>query len=566
MTHVVGAILLLLAASVPVPAAPDLTGIWRSAGSDTPALAGTVTVERRREGWFATVGGVDADSSTDTVSFAQHQGELRLALSGHELDGMWIQPGSPIDSNAYATPLRFRAGGNDRWSASLRPYTPRYELFVTFTRRADGSLAGFIRDPIGNFGTMAPFDSVTVAGTALSIVTRAHHYTGSLTDDPNTISIHIGTGSPMTFHRVDGTGALGFLPRTGFDDSAPEKPVENGDGWSTASLIDAGIDPAPIVSIVHTLASEAPASPRAPYLQGLLVARNGRLVLDEYFYGFDAATPHDVRSAGKSLDAALFGIALTMNPRLDVTAPVMQWLPYTTYENADPRKSRMTIANLFDMTSGLACDDNDDNSPGNEDTMQSQTAQSDWYKYMMDLPMQREPGAEPAVYCSGGLNILGGIIARATHAWTPQLFDERFARPLQFGEYHLQLTPGNEMYLGGGSYFLPRDFIKLGQLFLQQGRWMGRRLFSTDWAAQAVRPQSGLTAPGDYGYAWHLTTYAANGTTFPAYEAQGNGGQYLIVVPKLQLVIGILSANYGDYFTWRTFHDLIAQPIVAACR
>src|SRR5579863_220145 len=87
MTHVVGAILLLLAASVPVPAAPDLTGIWRSAGSDTPALAGTVTVERRREGWFATVGGVDADSSTDTVSFAQHQGELRLALSGHELDG-----------------------------------------------------------------------------------------------------------------------------------------------------------------------------------------------------------------------------------------------------------------------------------------------------------------------------------------------------------------------------------------------------------------------------------------------------------------------------------------------
>jgi CubicO group peptidase (beta-lactamase class C family) len=164
------------------------------------------------------------------------------------------------------------------------------------------------------------------------------------------------------------------------------------------------------------------------------------------------------------------------------------------------------------------------------------------------------------------MNLAGGVIGRATGTWTPQLFEEAFARPLQFGEHHLQLMPGKEMYLGGGSYFLPRDFLKLGQLFLNGGRWHGRRIVSAAWVQDATSAHSGLNAPNDYGYGWHLTTYRAHSVTYRAFEAQGNGGQLLVVVPRLKLVVQILAANYGDYMTWRTFRDLVERYVVAACR
>ena len=106
-----------------------------------------------------------------------------------------------------------------------------------------------------------------------------------------------------------------------------------------------------------------------------------------------------------------------------------QYLPVA---NDDARKRRITVENLMTMSSGFACDDNDDNSPGNEDVMQSQTAQPDWYKYTLDLPMQYEPGAR-AVYCSAGINLLGAIVARATGEPLEQYFYRRFAAPMRLG-------------------------------------------------------------------------------------------------------------------------------------
>jgi len=83
-------------------------------------------------------------------------------------------------------------------------------------------------------------------------------------------------------------------------------------------------------------------------------------------------------------------------------------------------------------TSGLACDDNDDKSPGNEDTMQSQTRQPDWWKYTPDLPVVHDSGSRYA-YCSAEMNLVGAVLTTGTATWLPALFDREVARPLQFG-------------------------------------------------------------------------------------------------------------------------------------
>jgi CubicO group peptidase (beta-lactamase class C family) len=549
--------------------APDLHGVWVASGIDRPAFSGSVRVVGYNGTWTATAGtlrvrGRAAHGGT-WYQFPNGIGDLwTLARSANVVDAMWVQPGSAIDSNAYASPMTLRALGNSTWVGAVSPYIPRYELYADFTSAPDGSLRGFLRDPIGNFGTMAPFDTVTIAGSDITITTRAHVFHGTIGDD--SLRLAIGTGPPMVFRRLEPNARNGFYPLGSHEPAGPKTPVALADGWSVGTLSHAAIDADRLHELTAYLGSQVPTSPGTPYIQSVLVARNDRLVFEQYYYGFDRTRPHDVRSAGKSLDAALLGTAMQRAPDLRVDTSANRWLNYQNLAHPDVRKSQITVGDFLDMTSGLDCDDNNDSSPGNEDTMQSQTQQPDWYRYMMDLPMVRDPGTSTAVYCSGGMNMTGAFIRGATHRWTPAFFDATIARPLHFGEYHLQLMPTDEMYLGGGSYFLPRDFLKLGELFLDGGAWNGHRILSQAWVREATSPHSGLQHPGDYGYSWHLTTYRGAGTTYHAFEAQGNGGQFVVVVPKLGLVVGIMAANYGNYGTWGHFHDLIEQYVVAACR
>ncbi|HEX9109582.1 MAG TPA: serine hydrolase domain-containing protein [Longimicrobiales bacterium] len=96
---------------------------------------------------------------------------------------------------------------------------------------------------------------------------------------------------------------------------------------------------------------------------------------------------------------------------IDTSTPVYAAFGGEVYfAHPDPRKASLTLAHLLTHSSGLACDDNDDASPGNEDAMQSQTAQPDWFRYILDLPLVKAPGEQYA-YCSGGMNLAGGVLA-----------------------------------------------------------------------------------------------------------------------------------------------------------
>jgi CubicO group peptidase (beta-lactamase class C family) len=240
---------------------------------------------------------------------------------------------------------------------------------------------------------------------------------------------------------------------------------------------------------------------------------------------------------------------------------------YAPFAHDDARKDRMTVGDLMAMNSGLACDDNDDASPGNEATMQSQTGQPDWYKFTLDLPMAYEPGAHPS-YCTAGINLLGGVIARGVHRWLPIYFDERFAQPMQFKQYGMWLMPPplSDAYMGGGDYFRPRDFLKFGQLFLNHGTWHGRHVISDAWLHKISTKHATIEGEiGDYGYGWHIISYRFRGRTIHAINAGGNGGQLLFVFPQFDMAVMITAGNYGQYPVWSKFiTQLVPRYILPA--
>jgi CubicO group peptidase (beta-lactamase class C family) len=242
---------------------------------------------------------------------------------------------------------------------------------------------------------------------------------------------------------------------------------------------------------------------------------------------------------------------------------------------------KVTLAHLMTHTSGLACNDYDDDSPGNEDTLQGQSAQPDWWKYALDLPLAHEPGTRYA-YCSAGTNLVGGALKAVTGTWLPELFDASVARPLQFGTYHWNLMPTEEGYLGGGAHLRPRDLLKVGQAYLGGGVWNGRRIVDAAWVSRSTSAQlrvspvtTGLTpeefrnsyAEADEGLAWHLSGVRSATRAHFAYVASGNGGQLLIVVPELDLAVVFTGGNYGQGGIWSRWADeIVGGEIIPAIR
>ncbi|HYL27358.1 MAG TPA: serine hydrolase, partial [Candidatus Nitrosotalea sp.] len=434
----------------------------------------------------------------------------------------------------------------------------------------DGTLQAFVRNPELNAGSLLGTRSLIAQGQRITLRAEGKpDVTGSLVGSALTVEGFPAGGASVTFHPATAQELRWYYPR----EQATwhyRAPAATGDGWPVGTLSEVGMRESPLAPLMGSIVSLRTPVLRSPYVQSVSIARRGRLVFDEYFYGFSPATPHDVRSAGKSVTTLIVGRVIEDTHAFSPSTPVLSFLPqYVPPKNDDPRKERMTVADLMTMSSGLACDDGDDNSPGNEDTMQNQTAQPDWYRYTLDLPMAYDPGSR-AVYCTAGINLLGAIVARAIDEPLTQYFYDRFGAPLQFGRYAMWLMPppAEAAYMGGGDYFTPRDFMKFGQLFLNGGSWNGRPIVNETWLRDSVMQRSVMyqdaAGEGDrYGYGWHLATLTVDGHRYDVIDAGGNGGQIMAVVPKLDLVVMIAAGNYNQYPVWRSF---LAEFVGAAIR
>jgi len=316
------------------------------------------------------------------------------------------------------------------------------------------------------------------------------------------------------------------------------------------------MDAATITHFIERILTSTP-SPEDPLnIHSLLIARHGRLVLEEYFHGFDKDRLHDMRSASKSITSVLIGIAGDRGARIGADTPAASLLQMGTI---DPRKNRITIGDFLHMTSGLDIDDANPSSRGEEGRMWRQKEQPDFCRYAFELPMVRDPGSNRPIYGSASTNLAGCALRAASGRWLPELFDEYFARPLEISHYAMNLMPNGEAYAGGGLYMRPRDQLKLGQLFLARGRWNKKRVVSEDWVRRStvrrgdMTPRIDIDVAHGYGYAWHFRETSALGRTISYYWAGGNGGQFIIVVPALDIVVGFTGGDYAQvrkYLRW----------------
>jgi CubicO group peptidase (beta-lactamase class C family) len=556
--------------------AKELAGLWQARQRFGPDIRGPLLIRHSGQTWQADIAGRNAPAywTGDTVSFElpNGQGAFRGHLRTHpsRIDGHWIQPVTLNTGARFASPVTLTRIAEGVWRGQVEPLDDAFTFYLKIDPRPDSSVRAFLRNPDRNLGRFIRVDRIEKDGETVRLLSRGKGsdsgqvvLTGTYRDSVLTIGFP-NRGGSYDFQRLLPDSASDFYPRG--RPNVPyhyAAPVSLGDGWRTGTLEQAGLSRDSIERFIQMISDMPIDSLSVPDIHGVLIARHGRLVLEEYFHGANRDQPHDLRSAAKSMTSVLIGAAIQSGVPLTPESRVYQVMNGGTFPSGlDPRKRALTLEHLLTMSSGLDCDDSNDESPGNENTMQSQTEQPDWYRFILDLKNIRDPGAL-SVYCSINPHLAGGVLARAAGRPLPELFQDLVARPLDISRYHLFLTPTGDAYMGGGVRLLPRDFMKLGQLMLNDGVWEGKRVLSQEWVRRSTDPQHQI-GDNKYGYLWWIKDYPYRGGSVRAYYASGNGGQYVIVVPKLDMVVAFYGGNYNDRAARISQEEWVPRYVLAA--
>ena len=323
----------------------------------------------------------------------------------------------------------------------------------------------------------------------------------------------------------------------GQDSYTYSQPESLEDGWKTIPLKAYHVD----TTLIYKLFGQLKNGEHK--IHSVLLVKNNQLIIEEYFNGHAVAKPHDLRSTTKSIRSILMGIAIDKGFVNNIDDPISKYLKnLNPNKNIDKRKDKITIRHLLTMSSGLDCNDWDKKSKGQEDKVYKK---KDWLQYTLDLPMVNEPG-KVSNYCSMGVVLIAEIISQASGMTIQEFAQEYLFDSLEITNLSWGHTSDKSVIPSGKRlYMTSRDMAKIGQLILNKGKWNGKQVVSEKWVGESTTPKTKITGI-DYGYLWWNIPYKVNENVIVAKTATGNGGQYIMVIPEMDIVAVFTGGAYNS--------------------
>jgi CubicO group peptidase (beta-lactamase class C family) len=271
-----------------------------------------------------------------------------------------------------------------------------------------------------------------------------------------------------------------------------------------------------------------------PRLRGMLVAQGDDVVLERFTGGAGAERATNIKSASKSVLSALVGIAIAEGHIRGIDQPISDFFPaYFARADVDPRKRQITVGHLLSMQSGL------ESTSFNE--YGAWVSSGNWVNAALAQPMVDEPGGR-MLYSTGSTHLLSAILTRATGRSTWEYANEKLAGPLGFRIRPWQRDPQGIFFGGNDMYLTPRQMLVFGRLWLNGGLHGGRQVVPEAWVREStVRRTTSPWNGHGYGLGWWTRESGGRQVHF----AWGYGGQYVFVVPELDLVAVFTSQSDG---------------------
>lgn len=257
-----------------------------------------------------------------------------------------------------------------------------------------------------------------------------------------------------------------------------------------------------------------------------LAIKDGKLDFEKYWDEGAVTSSTNSFSMAKSIVGMLLGIAMKENKIQNVFQPISEFLP--EFANVDEDKyfnHQLEIRHLLSMTAGLEWD---------EDYYSvSQTSEayygSDINNQMLNLKVVKEPGSSYE-YQSAATQLLAMVIEKATGQPLAEYASEKLWKHIganQDASWHTDSEGNAIAFCCFNSN--ARDFARLGQLYLNKGRWNGEQIIPEPFVDISTQPNS---KSSNYGYQWWIH----NSGSTKAFYMEGHLGQYVVVIPNLNLV------------------------------
>jgi CubicO group peptidase (beta-lactamase class C family) len=316
-------------------------------------------------------------------------------------------------------------------------------------------------------------------------------------------------------------------------------PPQLNDGLEVGPMSESGIK----AELIETFISNLQSNSRN--IHSVLIIKDGKLVLESYFNGWHRNRMQSIRSVSKSVTSALIGIGIDKGFIESENEKVFDFFP-ACEDLRTSDKDKILLQHLLMMGSGLDWNQTTfpDNDPRNDEHRLGES--DDGFRFVLEKKVIQNPGTV-FNYNSGNTDLLAGIIYHSSGMFADEFGEKYLFEPLGINHVGWRKNNNGHPNAAFGIHLYPRDFVKIGKLFLDSGVWDNKQIVSKAWIAKSTtfKMQYPFDNKQRYGYQWWIREWDVDGEKITSFQAQGNGGQVLCVIPALRAVVLLTGRNYG---------------------
>lgn len=285
-------------------------------------------------------------------------------------------------------------------------------------------------------------------------------------------------------------------------------------------------------------------------IHSLLIIRNDKILFENYYSAYQRSDLHPIGASTQSVISTLIGIMLHENSSMSMRSKIINLLPgYSSHFENIPQKDQIEIGHLMSHTSGFWWDEWTKPFGNEANDAYVMTLSNDWVSHVLSAPMIREPGHE-FNYNSGNGILMAPIIQQLTGKNLEQYAKDKLFDPLDITEWKWDRISEDYVNAAWGLHLKPMDLAKIGYLYLKEGVWNDHRIFGENWKKRSSRNRTYVTNYFNYGYFWWRFSYFADVVQMidqnDVFFSWGNGGQYLFIIPHLELFVVTTAGNNKD--------------------
>ena len=219
---------------------------------------------------------------------------------------------------------------------------------------------------------------------------------------------------------------------------------------------------------------------------------------------------------------------------------------------ANNGKENITLHHILTMSSGLQWDE----WTGNSLSQMYNMPANKWDDYVLSLPLSSTPGRN-WVYNTGASILLNQVIIDRLE----EISFSKFVKEYYADKVQSTILPGVGNPLGAQT--IPRDMAKIGLVYKNHGMWKDTRIISEEWVEKSLMPWYNTSSNVHYGYQWWIRDQSTPVGNFTSYSAEGNGGQFIMFIRELDLVVVFTGGHFGSNEMFRS-QELLRKYIIPA--